>query len=357
MRILGIETSCDETSVAVVRKNGDRLEVEKNLVFSQIKDHAPFGGVVPELAARRHVDLLFPLLTASGISHTGRSIDAVAVTTGPGLVAALRVGVEAAKTLALIWKKPLVSVNHLEGHLYSVYLPSTLPTPRGAVVSPPKPLEFPALCLIVSGGHSELVLMRDHGVYEPVGATRDDAAGEAFDKVANMLGLAYPGGPSVARRAVDGNAEAVAFPRPMIDSGDFDFSFSGLKTAVLVYLKAHPVDSSRARADVCASFQEAIVDVLVAKTIRAVERLAPHSVILTGGVSANTRLRTELAYRLKTAAPNVRAVFAPLEFTSDNAAMIAVAGAFRAERKQFSDPLTLRADPHLRLAIGPTGLL
>ncbi len=350
MRILGIETSCDETSVAVVKKDGDRLEVEKNLVFSQIKDHAPFGGVVPELAARRHVDVLFPLLASSGISRTGRSIDAVAVTAGPGLVAALRVGVEAAKTLALIWDKPLVAVNHLEGHIYSVYLPPTLPTPQGTMTLSPKPPELPSLCLIVSGGHTELVLTRDHGVYEPVGKTRDDAAGEAFDKVAYMLGLDYPGGPSISRHAVEGNAAAMAFPRPMIESDDFDFSFSGLKTAVLVYLKAHSVGSPQELANVCASFQEAVVDVLVTKTMRAVERLAPRSVILTGGVSANTRLRTELAYRLKTTAPSVRAIFAPLEFTSDNAAMIAASGAFRAERKQFSDPLTLCADPNIRLA-------
>jgi N6-L-threonylcarbamoyladenine synthase len=350
MRVLGIETSCDETSVAVVKNEGEVFDVQKNLISSQIKDHEPYGGVVPEIAARRHIDVLFPMLESAGISRSGRNIDAIAVTAGPGLVPALRVGVEAAKTLAFLWRKPLVAVNHLEGHIYSVYLPTTLSTDQGVVTSTPKPPELPALCLLVSGGHTELVLMKEHGVYELVGETRDDAAGEAFDKVAHLLQLTYPGGPSVSKHAAEGNPSAIPFPRPMIDSADFDFSFAGLKTAVLVYLKDHPVDSPEALADVCASFQEAVVDALVTKTVRAAEAHRPKSVILTGGVSANTRLRTELAFRLKTTLPEVRAVFAPIEYTGDNAAMIAAAGLFRAQREQFVDPLSLVADPNLRLA-------
>ena len=344
MRILAIETSCDETSVAVLDGEGDRFALLQNLVASQVKDHAAFGGVVPEVAARRHVDVLFPLVKASGVSPVGKNIDAVAVTVGPGLVPALRVGVEAAKTLALLWNKPLVAVNHLEGHIYSVYLPSLKPGTDEVVNREP---ELPALCLLVSGGHTELVLMPEHGVYQLVGRTRDDAAGEAFDKVATMLGLSYPGGPVISKRAIEGDAQGIAFPRPMMDSPDDDFSFSGLKTAVLVHLKAHPRPDAKAVADICASFQEA--DVLVAKTGRAAEELRPKSVILTGGVSANTRLRTELAFRLKTALPKVKPYFASLEFTGDNAAMIAAAGFFRAQRGQFADPLTLQADPNLRL--------
>ncbi len=339
MRVLAIETSCDETSVAVVKEDSGQFEVQKNLVFSQIKDHQPFGGVVPEIAARRHMDVLFPMLDASGISRAGRNLDALCVTVGPGLVPALRVGVEAAKTLALMWDKPLVAVNHLEGHIYSVYLSSPVP----------RPIEFPALCLLVSGGHTELVLMRDHGVYELVGITRDDAAGEAFDKVAHMLGLPYPGGPSVSAKAAEGNASAVVFPRPMIESPNFDFSFAGLKTAVLVHVKNTPRVQDDV-ANICASFQEAVVDVLVTKTLRAAVLHQPKTVILTGGVSANTRLRTELAFRLKFALPETRAMFAPIEYTGDNAAMIGAAGIFRAHRRAFVDPLTLVADPNLRLA-------
>lgn len=350
MRLLAIETSCDETSVAIVKHDGGRFLVQKNLVLSQIKDHAPFGGVVPEVAARRHVDALFPLLAASGVSRSGRNVDAIAVTVGPGLVAALRVGVEAAKTLALLWSKPLVAINHLEGHIYSVYLPSRLATDQGVLTSLDAPPEFPALCLIVSGGHTELLLMRGHSEYELIGMTRDDAAGEAFDKVAHMLGLPYPGGPQVSMRAAEGNGAAVAFPRPMLDSADFDFSFAGLKTAVRVYLNEHPIGGEGELANVCASFQEAVVDTLVTKTMRAAERYQPKSVILTGGVSANTRLRTELAFRLKKSFPEIRPIFAPIEYTGDNAAMIAAAGIFHAERGDAVDPLTLQADPNLRLA-------
>ncbi len=296
------------------------------------------------MAARRHVDVLFPLLEASGISKSGKNIDAIAVTAGPGLVPALRIGVEAARTLALAWGKPLVAVNHLEGHVYSVYLPSPKPAEPDV-----RPLELPVLCLLVSGGHTELVLMKEHGVYTRIGETRDDAAGEAFDKVAQLLGLPYPGGPSISKAALAGNARAIAFPRPMMDSADFDFSFAGLKTAVRVHLKAQPIHGEKELADVCASFQEAVVDVLAAKTVRAAQTHRPKSVILTGGVSANTRLRTELAFRLKTELPEVKPFFAPLEFTGDNAAMIAAAGYFRAARGEFVDPLTLHADPNLRL--------
>jgi len=338
MRILGIESSCDETAIAILSGEGDAVRVEQNLVSSQIDIHAKYGGVVPEVAARRHVDVIFPLLLEAGVPRDGAGIDAIAVTSGPGLVPALRVGVELGKTLAWAWKKPLVAVNHLEGHIYSVWLGQGT-RDKGQRV------EFPALCLLVSGGHTELVLMRNHGQYELVGRTRDDAAGEAFDKVAKLLGLGYPGGPMVSKLAKAGDPAAIAFPRPMLDSGDFDFSFSGLKTAVAMYLKGQGTgDKGQAVEDVCASFQAAVVETLVAKTRAAAEKFQPASVILAGGVAANARLREALASSLA-----VPLHVPDLTFTGDNAAMIAAAGYFKALRKDFTDPILLMADPNMRL--------
>ena len=330
MRILGIESSCDETAIAIVSGNGGDLVIEKSLIASQAALHAKYGGVVPEVAAREHIDAIFPLLLESGIPRDGSGIDAIAVTSGPGLVPALRVGVELAKTLAWAWGKPLVGVNHLEGHLYSTF----------------KTIEFPALALLVSGGHTEIVLMKDHGVYERVGATRDDAAGEAFDKVAKLLGLGYPGGPAVSKAAESGDPMAIAFPRPMMESGDFDFSFSGLKTAVAVRRRENPDDRIE---DVCASFQAAVVDVLVTKTMRAVEKFEPKCLILAGGVSANKALRDELKISLGRTNDSVKFLIPDLTLTGDNAAMIAAAGYYHALRGDFCDPLTLVADPNMEL--------
>lgn len=328
MRILGIESSCDETAIAIVFGNGDDLVIEKSLIASQAALHAKYGGVVPEVAAREHIDAIFPLLIASGIPRDGSGIDAIAVTSGPGLVPALRVGVELAKTLAWAWKKPLVGVNHLEGHLYSTF----------------KAIEFPALALLVSGGHTEIVLMKDHGVYERVGATRDDAAGEAFDKVAKLFGLGYPGGPAVSKMAELGDPTSIAFPRPMMESNDFDFSFSGLKTAVAVRRRENPDDRVE---DVCASFQAAVVDVLVAKTMRAAEKFQPKCLILAGGVSANRALRASLEAQAKACGYPI--LFPDLALTGDNAAMIAAAGYYHAMRGDDCDPLTLVADPNMEL--------
>ncbi len=344
MRILGIESSCDETAIAIVSGEGERVVVEKNLVASQVLTHAKYGGVVPEVAAREHVDAIFPLLLEAGVARDGEGIDAIAVTSGPGLVPALRVGVELAKTLAWLWNKPLVGVNHLEGHIYSVWLQSETPPLHHSNISSLHHSitpSLPALCLLVSGGHTELLLMRDHGVYEKLGQTRDDAAGEAFDKAAKVLGLGYPGGPAISKCAAQGKRDAIAFPRPMLESGDLDFSYSGLKTAVAVRHREYPNDTI---ADVCASFEEAIVESLVTKTMRAVEQHRPASVILAGGVSANTRLRESLHH--STTPP----LFVPeLKYTGDNAAMIAAAGYFRARANQFVDPLTLEADPNMNL--------
>lgn len=334
MRVLGIETSCDETAISIVSHTNGTFVIEKSLLSSQAAIHAQFGGVVPEVAAREHAAHVFPLLEAVGVPRDGTGIDAIGVTAGPGLVPALRIGVELGKTLAWIWNKPLVPVNHLEGHIYSVWFEDPIP-------------KFPALCLLVSGGHTELILMKDHGKYELLGMTRDDAAGEAFDKVAKMLGLSYPGGPEISRAALKGDAQKIAFPRPMIDSQDLDFSFAGLKTAVRVHLQNKEGDTTE---DVAASFQKAAVDVLVSKTLKAAKQVNPASIILSGGVSANKVLRGALADAIKEHHPETTYHVPSLSLTGDNAAMIALAGLHRAMKKEFVDPLTLTANPNMRLA-------
>lgn len=334
MNILGIETSCDETALALLSVQDGNFSLSKNLVSSQIDLHAKYGGVVPEVAARAHTETIFPLLQEAGLNPDGSEVDVIAVTCGPGLLPALRIGLELGKTLAFVWHKPLVAVNHLEGHLYSPWLSSGHP-------------QFPALALIVSGGHTELVLFKDHLAYEVIGATRDDAAGEAFDKVAKLLGLGYPGGPAISQQAAQGDPAAIDFPRPMLESGDFDFSFSGLKTAAAVYLKENP---GAPVADVAASFQQAVVETLVQKTLSAVKKHQPKSVILGGGVSANPLLRETLQQSLKETYPDVTYHAPDLEFTGDNAAMIAAAGYFHAQDRRFVDPVKLIARPNLPLA-------
>jgi N6-L-threonylcarbamoyladenine synthase len=338
MRILGIESSCDETAIALVVKKGERFVVEKNTLASQVKTHALYGGVVPEVAAREHAEHLFVLLEEVGVDPTGEGIDVIAVTVGPGLIPALRIGVELAKSLAWAWGKPLVGVNHLEGHIYSVWLGEKHPL-------------FPSLCLLVSGGHTELMLMKNHGVYELIGMTRDDAAGETFDKVAKLLGLSYPGGPEISRLAKEGDPSAIDFPRPMINSGDFDFSFSGLKTAVKTYLMSIPNSKFQIpHSDIAASFQQAVVDTLVTKTIRALDKIKPRSIILSGGVAANQRLSTSLQAALKQIASDISFHAPDSALTGDNAVMIAIAGAYRFEAGHAVDPLTLVADANMRLA-------
>ncbi|EKD33510.1 MAG: hypothetical protein ACD_76C00014G0003 [uncultured bacterium] len=336
MRIFAIETSCDETAVAVVDEARGKFRVIKNLVSSQVKLHAKYGGVVPELAAREHAKNLPILLKQARVPRNGHGIDVVAVTAGPGLVVALRNGVETAKCLAHFWNKPLVGVNHMEGHIYSNWL-----------MRDPREIIFPALNLVVSGGHTMLVLMKGHGKYVLLGETRDDAVGEAFDKSARLMDLPYPGGPSVSARAQMHEGPFIKLPRPMILSPDFDFSFSGLKTAVLYSLLQTPKRVKKTDAfinQMCASFEEAVVDVLYNKTMRAVKKYNPKTILVCGGVSANARLR-ERFMSMDFDAP----VFFPEKrFTGDNAAMIAVAGAFMAKKKLFSDPFKIKADPNKR---------
>ncbi len=340
MRILGIETSCDETSIAFLEVRSSGFFLRKHIISSQIHVHSKYGGVVPEVAARMHLEVLQPLLGARIGKRALASVDLIAVTAGPGLITSLMVGVQAAKTLAYLMRKPLVGVNHLEGHIYAAWLG------KPALFREKK--IFPALVLIVSGGHTELVLMKRYGDYELLGRTHDDAAGEAFDKVAKILGLGYPGGPAIAKLAAAGNPNAIAFPRPMLGSGDYHVSFAGLKTAVLYYLEKKKTVRRSELPDIAASFQQAVVDVLIAKTKRACERFVPRSLILGGGVSANALLRTEFE---KLGSQFGMPVYLPaLEYTGDNAAMIAVAGYYRRREASRSAWRTLSFDPHLRLA-------
>lgn len=332
MRILGIESSCDDTSVALLEGSSEGLLVVAEKTASQIDIHKKYGGVVPEIAGRKHAEKILPVVEA--VLEGQEKPDTIAVTSGPGLMTGLLVGTEVAKTLSYVWDVPLVRTNHIEGHIYSVLLDADV-----------REIVFPALCLIVSGGHTELILMKDHGVYELVGKTRDDAAGECFDKVAKLLGLDYPGGPKISKFAEAGNTTAIAFPRPMLDSGDFDMSFSGLKTAALYHIRDNDVTSDEERADFCASFEQAIVDVLVKKTAAAVKKFDPKTIILSGGVSANTKLRKTLKETLS----EIPVLVPPRKYCMDNATMIAAAGYFRAIKKDYTAWQDLEADPQWRV--------
>jgi N6-L-threonylcarbamoyladenine synthase len=325
--VLAIETSCDETAAAVVAEG---KYVLSSVVSSQVDIHARYGGVVPEIASRAHVDLITPViaqtLIEAGIEHN--ELDLIAATRGPGLIGSLLVGVSAAKSLALVWDKPFIGVNHLEGHLYSSFLEEP-------------DLELPMVILLVSGGHTMLVSMDEHLTYRVLGQTLDDAAGEAYDKVARYLGLGYPGGPIIDKLAASGQAE-IKFPRPMIAEG-YDFSFSGLKTAVINYVRKNPdvLDEN-----VSASFQEAVVDVLVTKTIRAAKDQNAVGVCIGGGVAANSRLREAI---LEECPKEGLKPFVPSRsYCTDNAAMIGAA-AWRRYKNEGASSLAIGADPNLRI--------
>jgi N6-L-threonylcarbamoyladenine synthase len=331
--VLGIETSCDETAVAVAE---GPFEVRSNLIARQEHLHERYGGVVPEVAARAHVEALSPL-TDEALRRAGvgfRDIEGVAVTVGPGLVGALLVGIAAAKAVSLATGAPLIGVNHLEGHLWANFLAFGEPRP-------------PYVALVVSGGHTMLIHMPAVHHHELLGQTLDDAAGEAFDKVARLLGLGFPGGPALDALAATGDPHAIRFPRAMEDSGDLDFSMSGLKTAVLRYLRTEQ-EAGRdiSPADVAASFQEAIVDVQVSKTIRAAKEHEVRTVLLGGGVVANTRLRDRMTEAGEAAGLEI--LYPPPDLCTDNAAMIAGVGAARLARGERSS-LDIPADPNLML--------
>ena len=342
MKVLGIESSCDETAASVV-EDGRRLL--SNIVNSQIDIHSAYGGVVPEVAARSHLEVVLPVIekALTDAESTWDDIDAIAVTYAPGLVGSLLIGTLAARTLALLKNKPLYPIHHVEGHVYANFLIEKAPA-------------FPVLALIVSGGHSQLVLFRDHGDYELLGQTQDDAVGEAFDKVAKIIGLPYPGGPSIARAAESGNPYAFTFPKARMQ-GAYDFSFSGLKTAVLRTVQAetgvgydfpsHQLPervSDSLRADVAASFQRIAVETLVDKAEMAFQDYSPASMVIAGGVAANQELRRQLSERLP-----LDIEYAPINLCTDNAAMIASLGYYYAQKNEPTDPRDLEIIPSLSM--------
>jgi N6-L-threonylcarbamoyladenine synthase len=332
--VLGIETSCDETAAAIVE---DGRRVLADVVASQILVHAPYGGVVPEVASRQHVATIVPVIqrTVADAGITLGDLDAIAVTCGPGLVGALLVGVETAKSLAFALGKPLVGVNHLAGHLAAVFLGDDAPPP------------FPHLALLVSGGHTALIRVDEPGRTSLLGATRDDAAGEAFDKVGKLLGLGYPGGVAIDRLAATGNPRAVELPRALPARDDLDFSFSGLKTAVSTRLAKTGIPEGPALADFCASFQSAVVDVLVRKSRRALVREGLGALVVCGGVAANRGLRTALAEAARE--DGFGLFIPPPKRCTDNAAMIAAEGSALFLRGKRSG-LDLAVDPGLPLS-------
>ncbi len=316
VRILGIETSCDETAAAVVQ--GGR-EILSSVVASQVDLHAQFGGVFPEVASRQHIRSIYPIIEAAlREAHMDLDeVDGIAVTRGPGLPGSLVVGINAAKGLAFGSRLPLVGINHLEGHLYSAWLHDL----GGETPAEPK---FPLLALIVSGGHTELILMEEHHQYRRLGGTLDDAAGEAFDKVARLLGLSYPGGPAIQRAAEDGQPDAVNLPRAWLP-GTWNFSFSGLKTAVLRLVRdAEAIKETLPVSDMAASFQASVVDVLVGKTLTAAKEFDAKAILVAGGVSANSALRERILEEA-----HLPVHIPPIALCTDNAAMIAGAGCYR----------------------------
>ena len=333
MNILAIESSCDETAAAVVQ---DGRKVLSNIISSQIEIHKLYGGVVPEIASRKHIEKVIQVVDEAlkEASLTMNEIDAVAVTYGPGLVGALLVGVSAAKSIAFAHNKPLIGVHHIEGHISANYIEN-------------EELEPPFLCLVVSGGHTNLVIVKDYGEYEVLGKTRDDAAGEAFDKVARAIGLGYPGGPKIQKISEEGNKAAIAFPRAKVADNPFDFSFSGLKSSVLNYINSCEMKGEEInKADIAASFQEAVVDVLVSHTIEGAKQLGFKKIAMAGGVASNTVLREEM----KEACERRGFMYyhpSPILCT-DNAAMIGAAAYYDYKKGLISD-LTLNAVPSLKL--------
>ncbi len=391
MKILAIETSCDETAIAIVEATGDEKSAEftilGNGLISQIAIHQEYGGVFPALAKREHAKNLVPILEAAlaeaellredtqSIANETREdivkllerepglsdaflefiseseipdIDAIAVTAGPGLEPALWVGINFAKALSIVWNKPVVAVNHMEGHILSAL------AEKGRESIFIKDVAMPVLALLISGGHTELVLMKEWLSYELVGQTRDDAVGEAFDKVARMLGLPYPGGPEISRFAEEARAmnetNPYALPRPMIDSGTGDFSFAGLKTAVLYLLKNNPNVDETQKKHIAHEFENAAADVLWKKSADAVEQTGAQTLVIGGGVSANKHIRRVFETKMKEKYPEVSLRIPSPELTTDNAVMIALAGFYRASRKEFANLETLKADGNLSLA-------
>lgn len=339
--ILGIETSCDETAAAVVQFKDNRVSLLSNIISSSLELQAKFGGIIPEQAAREQIKAMVPVvqeaLDQAQIKIEG--IDAIAVTEGPGLIGSLLIGVETAKVLASVYNKPSIGVNHLTAHFYANWI--------GEAEEP----KFPILGLLVSGGHTDLIILRDHDKYEYIGGTRDDAAGECFDKSARLLGLPYPGGPQISKLALKGDPKKYNLPRPMMDSRDFDMSFSGLKTAVLNLTLKITENKKRElteeeKVDLAASIQEAIVDLVVDKTIKAAKSNNIEQIMIAGGVAANPRLREVLTTRVSKEIPNSKLYIPPFNLCTDNGAVIATCAFFN---PKGVNPLTLQANPSLHL--------
>ena len=341
MRILGVETSCDETAAAVVQ---DGTQILSNVIQSQVDIHKVYGGIVPEVAARSHIEAINAVINEA-VSKGGGwdKVDAIAVTYAPGLIGSLLIGTLAARTLAILKNKPLYPIHHIESHIYANFIDA-------------KPPEFPLLALVVSGGHTQLILLRDHGDFEVTGSTRDDAVGEVFDKVAKILGLPYPGGPAISKAALKGDRKAYPLPKARLDS-PYDFSFSGLKTATLRAVQKavdKPISfpsyqladllTDQQRNDFAASFEKTAVDTLVDKVLLAYQDFQPNTVVIAGGVAANRHLREQLEERLP-----IDIDYAPMHLCTDNAAMVASAGYWRAKEDSPVDPYDLDVSPSLKL--------
>jgi len=338
IKILAIETSCDETAAAVIEVKPPFIQssihpvILSNVVASQIDIHKKYGGIFPEHASRAHVEKIIPVVEeALGDIDP----DAIAVTIGPGLIGSLLIGVNFAKTYVYTHKLPIIGINHWTGHIYSNWIKKPYP-------------QFPALILIASGGHTGLVLMKSHHIIETLGETLDDAAGEAFDKIAKLLDLGYPGGPAISKAAEKGDPKTYDFPRSMLERKDFDFSFSGLKTAVLYETKKIKKLIPKIKNDLAASFQQAVIDILIGKTIQAAYEFRPKSICLCGGVSANKELREQLKAKIKKEFPLISFFLPPFSLTTDNAAMIGLAAAYHLDQKTTWNKI--HADANLRLA-------
>lgn len=334
MKILSIESSCDDTAVSIIEAKNNKFNILANIISSQIDIHKKYGGVVPEVAARAHVENIIPLLD-QGFSKAKTKldqIDYIAVTSGPGLISSLLVGTETAKALSFTKNIPMLPINHLEGHIYANYFKNAAK------------IKFPYICLIVSGGHTELVLVKDHGQYKLIGQTRDDAVGEAFDKSAKLLGLPYPGGPQISKLAEQGDENAINFPKPMINSKNFDMSFSGLKTAVLYELQSRKKITKKQKADIAASFQKAVVDVLLVKSQKAITKYKVKDFLISGGVSANSELRKTFVHKLSQ--QNINIYIPEINLCTDNSLMIAIAGYYKLKYFKPVKYYQVNADPN-----------